>query len=298
MWAAMCADIRQRNEGTRLQIVETWPRLTHLGENVICGSFSWYGVTSKTRWILAGKQVTIGNEVTTPSMLARSYLTLKYPRRVRCVTGQYHEIMKPRSHPLYAIPRSSNDAVYLDLKAAHWSIVRVLGWDVDYYPGVWLGQGESMEDWPYPDHKLARNCLVTAGLEATTKMYVYSTGKLIVRKRGHEKVNRGLWSAVQDILHSIAYEVIQAGAYYVHTDGYLCDFEDSYAVRKAVAAWGFELQEKYRGPAMVYGPGYYSIAHRTRPAPRFPMEEVRHVHNLSYREWLRSRVAKMSGWPL
>src|SRR6185369_16235088 len=157
------ARLEEKQAKQKVTVALNMPSLYDVQDFVMIGSFSWYMQEAKRRLLLRQFTMTWPNVLTTPSDLVRAYLDIKYPR-LRATKEQVLKFQVQRSAPLYAQPHECEAGVYVDLRGAYWQIVQTLGWDVDYNPGVWLGKGVPMADWPYSDMKLTRNCLVTAGL--------------------------------------------------------------------------------------------------------------------------------------
>lgn len=295
MLAALIERAKARHEKYRHVVVETFPSLLDLEESTIIGSFSWLGLKSRTRYIQASTAINIGGYLQTPSDVARDYLAEKYGgKRRRVTTKQYHAIMEKRHHPLFAVAGRYDDALYVDIKAAYWSIVRIVGWDVDYNPNRWLGQGESMEDFPYAEHKLARNCLVTAGIYANQKIWNAEKKKLITVRRGNALTNYCLWALVQDVLNAVAFEAIGAGAVYCHTDGFIVERRNLTDLMSVIAEWGLTPGIKYEGPAEVYSAGAYSIGPKLN---RRKMFVTRTMHSITYYadiDWLKPRFRRFA----
>lgn len=256
---AIWGKIEQKAEAyNETDIVSAFPPLHHFSpDGVWVGSFSRSIPTKKWRLLNSAVILTEGEAVATPPQIARAYLDWKYPKQLRAKEKQL-EFWKPRrTTPLYTQPgQYPLEHVYLDLRSAYWSILQIIGWDVDYFPGM-LAKRSDNSDFPYPSNKLARNSLVSLGLPS--RGYYYKNGAVtLVPHRW--KVNIGLWTAVQDILNGVAEDMVKrAGAVYVNTDGYIVPWLSEHIAHNIAAEWGLVLGEKFRGRATVYGVGAYSI---------------------------------------
>lgn len=268
MFMALTAFARVRHEKYDHCLVDRWPSLKEMHENVYVGSFSWLGTSSRTRWLNASTAINVGGFLSTPGDVARDYLALKYQKRKRITSEQKAEIYRRRSHPLYASPIHLADGSYVDIKAAYWSILSIVGWDCDYFPARWLSSGEGMDDFPYAGHKLARNCLVTAGLMGKAKVWSWKHQKLFFKSLGNRFVNMQLWSLIMDILNGIAWEA-RDNVFYIHTDGYICDTEDAPQLQEIIHSWGLPCGIKHRGETDVYGAGQYHVGEKR--TKRYPM---------------------------
>ena len=273
--------------------VREWPILREQRENIILGSFSWLGMSTHTRWISAYASINAGPYSCTPGDVARDYLATKYQHRSRITAEQRAEIMRLRSHPLKAEPVYLKDAAYVDIRAAYWSIMSVVGWDCDYFPGRWLSPGECMDDFPFYGNKLARNCLVTAGLLGSMSIWDWQRQTTVIRNCGNRLANYQLWALVMDVLNGVAHDM-QEIAWYIHTDGYICDTEDLPRAREILTSWGLPSRVKLRGECTIHGAGQYHFGMLegnrwpSPPTRLVGMGDNRHVN------WLRSRFRRLS----
>lgn len=235
----------------RIHVSDAFPffNFTEFRNPLFLGSFSWSSPAVQEKWITEPHARDIGAGVwVTPGDIARDYLTIKYGGRKRRMNhDQYEVIWKRDVHvPYYCKPGALYDgAVYFDLTGAYWQIVRAVGWDVDYLPGAFLGVSSSMTDFPFRYEKLARNCLVSIGLGRETSFWTGS--KIVVRKQKNPLINKVLWRFVCDILNAVAWEARQAGAVYIHTDGYICSGSNSFAVAEVLESWGLQFGVKAHG---------------------------------------------------
>ncbi|MFA6198707.1 MAG: hypothetical protein WC734_06200 [Patescibacteria group bacterium] len=296
MYDLMVAAAAERHAKHTHVIVDTWPKLTDMKENVILGSFSWLGMSSHTRWIKRATSIAVGEYIATPGDVARDYLKIKYPNRRRISYEQRGEIMRHRSQPLYALPAYIPDATYLDIKSAYWSIMSIVGWDVDYFPGRWIGIGEAMDDFPFAGHKLARNCLVTSGLNSAASIWMYEKQKPVARNFGNTFINFQLWALVQDILNGIALELYNEDIiYYANTDGFILNTKDRTAAASIISAWGLPARDKKRGRCSVFGAGKYRFGDNEN-AEQAPGNHTRlfGIHDVPNARWLRARLNDLS----
>lgn len=241
----------------QLSMIERWPALTGFDEYVFCGSYSWTLPNTKRRMLYGPSAVNIGFGPQTPGDVIRDYLDFKYPKRLRATAAQRESLMVHRSFPALANRVNLDDAAYIDIKSAYWSIILACGWNVDYYPGRWLGVSSDNHDFPLQDNKPARSGLVTAGLSTPIR---YWDGHGLHWKNGNNThINYGLWALVMDVLHAIAAEVVKAGAVYVHTDGYIVPHQAIDRTMNIITDWGLTASLRDRGETKVYGVGMYSI---------------------------------------
>lgn len=291
MLAHMVAAMQEKEQYEN-RLVSAWPILSTIHSPLFVGSFSWSCQSEKWRIIQEKAAISTPAGWATPAELARNYLNIKYPKRRRVTTDQYHEVMRHRSQPLLAKPGTYGDCVYLDLKSAYWSILKVIGWDVDYFPGKWLGVKSDVSDFPFQEYKLSRNSLVSVGVKGSGNFW---TGeKLVSIRKGNPLINMVLWSAVQDVLNGIADDMERVGALYINTDGYIFRREDSEKAYNVAQEWGLILTEKEQGAADVIAAGTYSIGmkpnRRTQMMKPTPYRNINPVHP----DWLKKRFSRFS----
>lgn len=236
----------ERNERYTANIRQRFFPITLLESLTFLGNFSWTNPNLKMRFMQEDAVLyDLFDLPQTPPEIARDYLRAKYTEKRRHTKAQFAAINEPRSAPTYCRVGRYDEMAYLDLKAAYWTIVQAVGWDVDYHPSRWIGKRSINEDFPIPNHKLARNCLVTAGL--MTPHHIW-TGQKLKPFMGHNTlVNYDLWALAQDVLHSLATLAIRAGAVYVHTDGYIVPRKRVDMLREEFARWGFNTGIKGGG---------------------------------------------------
>lgn len=290
MLGGMAAIQWETLKSRKVIISDTFPPLHSLGRTYL-GAFTWTNNT--TRYMKESVVTYHAGLPFTPSDIARTYLTYRYwwqKRRTTTQQYQYCFCPKHKSVPLYAIP-SKGDFIYVDLKAAYWNILLSGGWDVDYSPGRFIGMRSHNGDFPLSANKLARNILVSIGLPRRTQVW---TGKKIISIKGRNKLYNGiLWCFVQDVLHSIAQDMIDAGALYVHTDGYIFPAELREAAYKVGDDWGMTLTTKYAGQGEILGAGNYWIEGKPLRRPRpTQYHETRNVLAPECRHWLRSWMSQ------
>lgn len=281
--------LSEKHEKQKVVLTNQFDELGNIEDNVILGSFSWYYMGAKRKEILRRFALLFDDVITTPSELSRTYLELKYPKQ-RALKAQITEFRRGRSAPLYAKPIKYDEGVYIDIRSAYWQILQIIGWDVDYYPNNWIGRGQPMDDFPYADIKLSRNCLVTAGLPSETTFWNGKAQQFKTLRSQNRTLNLAVWSATMDILHGAAWDAVAAGAAYAHTDGYICHRSRVDAVQSALLAWGLESRIKAYGETQVYGVGSYTIGNKSTKTPRSKPVAYDGLILNSYNAWLRRRV--------
>lgn len=287
-------DVWERIEARRAKWktyeAELLPGPDTLQEYCICGSFSLTAMQTRRRFLY--KRVLVptpaGNE--TPSHIARDYLTVTYKRGPLATHNQMLTIRAGlHAAPLYSHPKVFRNGWYLDLKSAYWSIMQIVGWNPDYWPGRWLSPGRPPSDFPWPDHKLARNCLVTAGEGGRCTVWWPDSG-YGEKEFGNVLANLQLKAVIMDVLNSIAAEIVKIGAVYVATDGYILPSLDimQQAV-KVIDSWRLKSSVKGHGAGVVRGPGAYSVgAHVSRREVTAPIEHSS-IYAPKYAGWLKER---------
>ena len=290
MYEALDGRQRERFEGWKVHLMDRFFPLTSLYYPAVIGTFSWTSSAIKRKWIMKSQAVPNAGTWVTPGDIARDYIAIKYAnRRIRCTTDQYiHCIKDKRNTPVYCAPCNLEQAYYVDIKSAYWTICQAVGWDVNYNPGRYLAVGASMSDFPFPDNKMARNCLVSIGLPGGFRFW---TGKeLTFTRKPNRFVNLILWRLVCDVLNNVAAECIEAGAVYAYTDGFIVSSENLSTVFEVLESWSLPFSIKREGRAIVRAPADYEIdGFKTNVLPRKKTIAM----NKTYREhssWLKLRI--------
>lgn len=256
MLERMVEGYKARHASKSIILVDEFPSLMDMPRTNI-GHFVWS--TRKVRMLQRETAVRLGDTWASPADLAKEYLSIKYEgQKRRTDKKSYQKCFCPRHKGIPLMARQSfGNLVYVDLKAAYWNILRTVGWDVDYMPGGAVGVRSENEDFPFDDHKLARNILVSIGLPKSNTIW---TGSELRTTRAKNPLYNGiLWCFVQDVLNGVASDMLAVGALYVHTDGYIFRERDEKWAREVVGEWGLEAGTKYRGYGEVYGVSNYWI---------------------------------------
>lgn len=285
----------ETNEGWNVGVVDNMPRLTGFDERVLMGSWSWTMPKSKTRLLLSSAARQVGKYHVTPSAVTRAYLVDKYEGvRLRMTSSQAPLITPDRPHPLYAYPSILDDGLYFDVRSAFFSIVRAVGWDVDYCPAGWLAVRSDVEDYPFPEWKHARNCIVSLSRKAD--MNVWTGSKIQVVPKWNPLLNYSLVALVYDVLHGVASDMVRAGAVYVHTDGYIIPASKELDAVAIAQSWGLPWSVKSRGKMEVVCAGVYSTPTHKPQGHQQHARPMRADNLLSKsgNEWLRKRFERFS----
>jgi len=255
----MIERVKERNEGMEIILLKRFFDLRTLKYPANIGSFSWTCPTLKTKWLHEPYAINMGGGYETPGDVARDYIVLKFPnRRVRVTSSQWQACINERGKPpLFCIPSEFENASYLDLTSAYWSILKVVGWDVSYNPGKWLSANSDMLDFPYPHLKMARNCLVSIG--QASDMRAWDGEQISIVKKPSKFVNWVLWRLVSDVLNAVATEMVQAGAVYVYTDGYVLEDKNVRVGLEILDSWGLPGAIKFAGKSDIKAPAAYVI---------------------------------------
>lgn len=256
----------EKMEGYRVHLLERWFSLRRLTCPAIIGVFSLTSQQTRQRWMLKKEVIEHEGVYLTPTDIARSYLEVKFGgKRRRITTLQWQNFYGfRRSAPVYAHPCTIQDAVYVDIQSAYWSILSACGWDVDYMPGKWVKKKSGLLDFPFAGHKMARNCLVSVASNETGGMRIWTGKELLMKRAGNVFVNRMLWSFVMDVLNGIASECIAAGAVYAYTDGFISERSTAQTIVDIISSWGLVASIKREGEAEIKGAGSYRIGeHQT-----------------------------------
>lgn len=257
------------------------------GDICIMGTYSRTWRNIPRREILKGRGVEVFGRIDTPTAHARDYLTQCYNRRP--ARKEQRDILRNKHMPLFSYPCIIRDAIYLDVRAAWFSIVHLVGWDCEYNPGRWLGRGSPPDDFPLQENKVARSALVTIGRSG--KLPIWKEGKIVYQSMYNTNENYHIWGVCADVLNAIGLFAIEQGARYVNTDGYIIARAKALPLMEFIQSWGLEARVKYQGAACICGPGAYTIGdHSSLREMKFTrIDCIDREVNVSF---LRPRVSK------
>lgn len=265
-------------------------------EIIYLGSYSFFFPQSSKRILTSRNLIPLEpGLMETPPSIARAYLETVYKHGPRV---RHDQIMKIKSDilpmPNMARPCKFDHGFYIDIKSAFWSIMNIIGWNPDYNPGVWLAPGRAPFDFPFPEHKVARNCLVSAGLITEIPVYLPPGKSGGVKSIGSKLLNYSLYRLIGDVLNTIAAQAESLGAVYANCDGYIApNPAAAVKITQLIFDWGLTPRVKAEGEGGVRGAGAYkvgafdSMPWATRKRPR----EVRAIHPRKYSKWLRDRMS-------
>ena len=281
----------ERREKYNYIVVPQLPDEHSLDEACIVGSYTLIGLESLTRWILRSKAIPLECGLESPSSIARDYLKLKFGRSPRATKAQIKSVSYGlKVGPNYAKPARFTEGYYLDITATYYTLVNQLGWNLDYWPSRWLIKGEDCLDFPFPESKAARNCLVSLCISSTAPLYLppnrlHMESDFRIR---NNIINLQLWRAINDILFAIAFEMRQAGVSYIYTDGYIAkDYATFSRACEVLDSWGLPYKIKHSGGGRITGFGGYEFDGQR---PNLREGEERTFNNLfkvPYHAWLK-----------
>jgi hypothetical protein len=163
-------------------------------------------------------------------------------------------------HPLYANPIRIQDAVYIDLSSAYYSIVKAY-FPCQYKKSSYLSIPRQV--------RIEEEDFISKIAKVSTISLARQTYALLVRKQ-NEKTEfkhikrknqflNDIVAFVYDYLHSLARLMIEeAGAEYVHTDGYIIPFRNLERAKEILATyWIGGWKIKAQGEAIIKASGTY-----------------------------------------
>jgi hypothetical protein len=267
-----------------------------LHEAAILGTYSYALLTSRVRLLIKSSLIELDEEHREPPpVIARDYLRAKYKRGPINKKNQIEAIEDgTKPVPIFAAPGKFTEGYYIDIKSAYWSIMKIVGWNPDYYPGKWIAPGEPPSDFPFPEHKIARNCLVSAGVPG--KMLQYKpTGQFYEVGGGSPLKNPGLFRLISDVLNSIAHTARREyGALYVNNDGFIAPSHKSAAqIVQLIKNWGLTPTIKAEGPGAVRSAGAYQVGKMTSIPFKMRVDNlaVSIIHRPAYADWLEENFS-------
>jgi hypothetical protein len=283
----------RRQEKSETIQVEKLPNPALIGEYALLGVYSSTLPQSKRRIVTETLPLTEGIS-DTPTAVARDYLREIYKRGPRHTYGQELATKTRRPEPNVATPSVFDFGAYVDIKSCYWSIMQIVGWDADYYPEKWLCTGRPPYDYPFADHKISRNSLVSAGeagaIPAWHPNKWEKTDHYGRVKAGSELRNRLLKRLIEDVLNCIADEAIDAGAVYVNKDGFIApDHNSIIRVCNVIEEWGLEWSIKAEGAGEVRSSGAYKIGAMVSGHYKFRQQPhpISELYVPRYRKWLK-----------
>lgn len=282
-----------RRDEWRTREVELLPPAEWMDEYCIISRYAAIGLETRRRFLWNPILVSVNGTKDTPSALARDYLKIKYERGPKWTRNQRLKVETELSkHPLYCRPATFERGFYIDIASAYWSVMVRCGWNVNYYPGRWLGITIPPLDFPFYKDKRARNSLVSVARSNKMTMYNPETKRFFTQKRGNPRANSQLYCLITDTLNAIACEVISAGAVYVFTDGYIApNLETKYRIMQIIRDWGFTPRIKGEGSGRVTALGSYIVGRYHSRELQKQNAPYKSVKKLWYHKWLRDRMA-------
>jgi len=275
-------------------VCDTFPPLKSVNEPAYCGVCVRSLLKSRIRYISRDSVVRPFGVDQSYTDVARDYLDIKFPNRLRAYKEQRDELVKKRIAPHYAKKGLYESMIYFDLSAAYASIMGVTGWDCDYWPSKFLSPGTVPTDFPLMKHKAARLCLVSSGI--AMKARYWNGEKLTVKTIANKHINFGLWSCVIDTLNLIAQKALMLGAVYVNTDGCILPFDNAHILSDYVGLLGLSWRHKGAGNAVVFSQQSYAIG--TRRTKSRGVQRVAIVDNVDYSDFsnLEGHLIRINEW--
>ena len=276
--------------------VEELPVLVDLREASIVGSFSVIKMESRQRILKEDICIELPEGMgETPSAIARDYLTDRYQHGAIL---KHQQILDVRGGvapmPLYAIPCQFEHGYYIDIRSCYWTMLQIVGWNVDYWPDRWLQPGEAPADFPFPDHKVARNCLVSSGIISDVVMWHPDKG-LQQLKRGNSLANSQLYRLISDVLNAVADKMRALGVVYINCDGYIApNYRSMTQAVNWLTDWGLPVRIKAEGRGEIYGAGSYRVGRmKSRRFVKEP-QSINNVYYIQHADWLHERFARLA----
>jgi hypothetical protein len=296
MYEQMEAMGREKWAGYKIHLLKKWFPVTRLQCPAYVGAFTLSSPETKQRWFLSSDAIPFADTWVSPADLARLYLQIKWGGKKRRInTAQWKNFYETnRSMPLWASPVYMDNAYYIDIRSAYWSILRAVGWDLQYTPGKVLSINDpiTVNDFPFDTVKMARNCLISISADGSKNLRYWNGQKMEVRRSGNGLVNRMLWSFVCDVLNGVAWDCYRAGAVYGFTDGFIFPAHRVEAGMAAIEAWGLPTSVKFNGECEISGPGAYKFPGRVTGKFLRQREHTFHKINPVSVDWLRDRFGK------
>lgn len=267
---------------------DDFPDLKEIGNRTFLGSFTWFTPADHIRYVKSDGMENVGFGDQSPPEIARDYLSVKYGRPPAIKKFQLEELDRTRNAPLMSTPGIYPDMCYIDIQSAYWSIIRIVGWDVDYMPQEWLALRSDNEDFPAKEIKVARSSLLSVCKSQIMSMW--SGTQLYNEVSKTSLYNSALWACVFDVLNGVADDMVSLGAVYVHTDGYIIPRKRADEAIDKIREWGLPSSIKFEGDSEITTVGCYRVGgHQT--LQRTPVSpHVWYKIDARHKDWLKPRI--------
>jgi hypothetical protein len=273
----------------RTRVVRDAPHPEHVGEPCVLGVYAMSAVPSRRRWLIGPRPhlVDVAGLVESPGTVARDYLAVAFPRWTpeRWATRWPRQWGLPTPwQPMGCRPCTFEDGVYLDVRAMWWTLLLRFGWSLCYSPGRYLGYGDPPGDFPFHDHKVARNCLVTAAMPTLLQTWSPRDGyRVEPRANPHQQIM--LVHFISDVMHYVGRLAWDLGAVYVHTDGYVAsDGRTAARIAAMIEEHGLQAHTKGVGAGWVRAVGSYRVGDLWSATPMGPPRPLQQFRRLEERE--------------
>lgn len=293
----------QKEKSEAVYYVRELPDPLKLKDRTILGSMSISQKGGRVRYIKKSKAIKLSNGlIETAPKIARLYLKDKFGRSPRIKPALVDKLVNGlRTMPFYNKPCDFEMGFYIDIKSAYWSIINAVGWDVDYNPNKWLSRATVLDDFPLIENKIARSCLVSVtAIEPKSKKAVLTVADPEWKKNGmsgfidnygviNTLANPALQKIVSDVLNAIASQAKEAGAIYIHTDGYIAPNEYIAGhIIDIIQNWGLEARVKAEGKGGVVSHGVYKVGNeQSKNYIEFLSKNHHdHIYKPPYIKWL------------
>ncbi len=283
---------KERHSKNEHIVYSSFPDIRHIRTMIYWGVFSWSIPKYRERWLIKSAAVDVEGYASTPGDIVRDYLDYWHPRPLRCIGAEARMYQTPMSAPLYSTAHTIQNGTYIDISSAYFSIVKMVGWNINYLSEMWVIAGRAPIDFPLADHKGARNYLVSIG--RPTPMLIWNGYEFKQKTARNVHTNLGLWHLVMEILHSIAAYAIACSAQYVHTDGYIIPTENVGYLLNYIESFGLSARVLGQGEAYVFGIGNYSVGDKRSKSfdPKRRGKDINYVQP-SNPEWLKSQIQEI-----
>lgn len=253
---------------------------------------------SRQRFLAAPLALRVGNTIESPTTLARDYLKLTYVRapglRGIARTIIPEAMKRTPALPLYAEPCKFREGFYLDVYHCYFSILLTVGWNVAYVPRKYFLAGLPPLDFPFPEHSVARNSLVSCSMHSDIVRFIPPKPTAQSIGSYNPVLNETITVLIRDVLHAIAWQARALGAVYWHTDGCIAPSQQSAeAIEQMVGDWGLEITYKAIGPGQVWGVGSYCVGDKTT-VRQVEARGYDGLIELDYARWLQTRFSRFA----
>lgn len=200
-------------------------------------------------------QFMLGDE--TPAQHAYGVLQRFYPNLKLKWREDELSLLDARPPLFFEGPIKDSWLYHIDIKGAYSQFYRYLFLHSEWkfkrqkYPLWPIAEYFSQQDTSNQNWKISRNSII--GITRSTRNKWVKGGEVSYTQKVNHYLSPTLWGQLQGLLNQIACRMVELGAVWVNTDGYIFDHAIDYELALAqFAEWGITIHSGY-GAGSIYG---------------------------------------------